>query len=112
MYRTQNITTGQLGQIAIYNQDQIVDLTGSKLNLAKVHEVIRTESKDFTKSSVKAQQADDLLADLLEKRGIDVPKPVDEPAQADDNYDWEQEQKAKAMQLELELLALEMELDI
>ena len=111
MYRTAQISASELQQIHILNQEQIEDLTGSKLNLVGVHEAIRTESNGFSTPSPKAQEADQLLASLLEKRGVGLP--AAEPSSntnADDRRKRDQ-QRAKAQQQELELLALQLELE-
>ena len=61
MYKTKNITKDALKALKIKNQDEIVDLTGSKLDPVKAWEVIKSTSEDFSKSDVKAQEADVLL---------------------------------------------------
>ncbi|GAK75651.1 hypothetical protein JCM19296_1243 [Nonlabens ulvanivorans] len=65
MYKTKNITKDALKALKIKNQDEIVDLTGSKLDPVKAWEVIKSTSEDFSKSDVKAQEADVLLYEML-----------------------------------------------
>ena len=57
MYKTKNITKDALKALKIKNQDEIVDLTGSKLDPVKAWEVIKSTSEDFSKSDAKAQEA-------------------------------------------------------
>jgi len=65
MYKTKNTTKEALKALKIKNQDEIVDLTGSKLDPIKAWEVIKSTSEDFNKSDVKAQEADALLYEML-----------------------------------------------
>lgn len=65
MYKTKNTTKDALKALKIKNQDEIVDLTGSKLDPVKAWEVIKSTSEDFNKSDVKAQEADALLYKML-----------------------------------------------
>jgi hypothetical protein len=67
MYKTKNITKEALKALKIKNQDEIVDLTGSKLDPVKAWEVIKSTSEDFSKSDAKAQEKERARAlDLLE----------------------------------------------
>ena len=111
MYRTAKVSATELQQINILNQEQIEDLTGSKLNLVGVHEAIRTESNGFSTPSTKAQEADQLLASLLEKRGVSLPA-AEAPSNTNESARRRRDQqRAKAQQQELELLALQLELE-
>ena len=65
MYKTKNTTKKELEQLKIVNQDEIFELTGSKLNPIKAWEVIKSTSENFSKSDVKAQEADTLLFEML-----------------------------------------------
>ncbi len=65
MYKTKNTTKKELEQLKIVNQDEILELTGSKLNPIKAWEVIKSTSENFSKSDAKAQEADALLFEML-----------------------------------------------
>lgn len=101
MYKTKNTTKDALKALKIKNQDEIVDLTGSKLDPVKAWEVIKSTSEDFNKSDVKAQEADALLFKMLhpeiqkEKRN-DTDKEI---------IRLQEKERARALELlELELL--------
>ncbi len=74
MYKTSAIKPETLSKVKVKNQDKIVEITGSKLEPKKAWEVIRNETKDFTKDSEKAKQADELFAELLKVNGLTVTK--------------------------------------
>ena len=65
MYKTKNVTKQELKALSIKNQDEIEELTGSKLDPVKAWEVIKSTSEDFNKSDAKAQEADALLYKML-----------------------------------------------
>ena len=65
MYKTKDITPQELKALAIKNQDEILELTGSKLDPVKAWEVIKNNSQNFTKADLKAQEADSLLYQIL-----------------------------------------------
>jgi hypothetical protein len=65
MYKTKNSTTKELKALKVINQDEIEDLTGSKLDPVKAWEVIKDVSDNFKKSDAKAQEADQLLFEML-----------------------------------------------
>tara|TARA_R110000796_G_scaffold210709_10_gene326913 strand:+ start:150 stop:464 length:315 start_codon:yes stop_codon:yes gene_type:complete len=101
MYKTKNTTKDALKALKIKNQDEIVDLTGSKLDPVKAWEVIKSTSEDFNKSDVKAQEADALLYKMLHP---------EMQKRKDNNDDKEiirlqEKERARALELlELELL--------
>lgn len=101
MYKTKNTTKDALKALKIKNQDEILDLTGSKLDPVKAWEVIKSISEDFNKSDVKAQEADALLYKMLHP---------EMQKKKDDNDDKEiirlqEKERARALELlELELL--------
>lgn len=65
MYKTKDTRKEDFKAIAIKNQDEILELTGSKLDPVKAWEVIKSNSENFTKVDEKAQEADKLLYQLL-----------------------------------------------
>lgn len=101
MYKTKDSTPKQLQSIKITNQDEIVALTGSKLNPLKAWEVIKEASENFTKTDAKAQEADALLFEMLHpnlKRKTDA-------TTEDETIRIQEKERARALALlELELL--------
>ena len=67
MYKTKDTTKKELKGVEILNQDLIVEQTGSKLNLERAHDIIKNASSNFSKAEVKAQEADTLLHQLLNR---------------------------------------------
>jgi hypothetical protein len=65
MYKTKNVTPKELKSLKVVNQDEIEDLTGSKLDPIQAWEVIKDVSDNFKKSDAKAQEADELLFEML-----------------------------------------------
>lgn len=65
MYKTKDITEKELKAIKVINQDEIEDLTGSKLDPTKAWEVIKDASDNFKQPDAKAQEADELLFEML-----------------------------------------------
>jgi len=101
MYKTKNITKQELKALAIKNQDKIEELTGSKLDPVKAWEVIKSTSENFSKSDVKAQEADRLLYEMLH------PKMQKKKKNGDDKeiIRLQEKERARALELlELELL--------
>ena len=101
MYKTKNTTKDALKALKIKNQDEIEDLTGSKLDPVKAWEVIKSTSEDFNKSDVKAQEADALLYKMLH--------PEMQKNKSDDSdkeiIRLQEKERARALELlELELL--------
>lgn len=101
MYKTKNTTKDALRALKIKNQDEIEDLTGSKLDPVKAWEVIKSTSEDFNKSDVKAQEADALLYKMLHPE-------VKKEKRNDANKEiirLQEKERARALELlELELL--------
>ena len=101
MYKTKNITKDALKALKIKNQDEIVDLTGSKLDPVKAWEVIKSTSEDFSKSDVKAQEADMLLYEMLQPKM----RQKDTRSDAKEIIRLQEKERARALDLlELELL--------
>ena len=101
MYKTKNITKDALKALKIKNQDEIVDLTGSKLDPVKAWEVIKSTSEDFSKSDVKAQEADALLYEMLQPKM----QQNDKRSDAKEIIRLQEKERARALDLlELELL--------
>ena len=101
MYKTKNITKEALKALKIKNQDEIVDLTGSKLDPVKAWEVIKSTSEDFSKSDVKAQEADMLLYEMLQPKM----RQKDTRSDAKEIIRLQEKERARALDLlELELL--------
>lgn len=101
MYKTKDSTPKQLQSIKITNQDEIVALTGSKLNPEKAWEVIKETSENFTKTDAKAQEADVLLFEMLHPK---VKRKTDATTQ-DETIRIQEKERARALALlELELL--------
>ena len=65
MYKTKDISKAELKALAIKNQEEIVELTGSELDPVKAWEAIKQASENFTKSDLKAEEADKLLYHIL-----------------------------------------------
>jgi len=101
MYKTKNTRKEDLKALKIKNQDEIVDLTGSKLDPVQAWEVIKSNSDDFQKSDAKAQEADALLYEMLHpesqnKKGNESGKEI---------IRLQENERARALELlELELL--------
>lgn len=101
MYKTKNITKDTLKALKIKNQDEIVDLTGSKLDPVKAWEVIKSTSEDFSKSDAKAQEADALLYEMLHPKM----QQKDTRRDAKEIIRLQEKERARALDLlELELL--------
>jgi hypothetical protein len=101
MYKTKNITKEALKALKIKNQDEIVDLTGSKLDPVKAWEVIKSTSEDFSKSDAKAQEADALLSEMLHPKM----QQNDKRSDAKEIIRLQEKERARALDLlELELL--------
>ena len=101
MYKTKNTTKDALKALKIKNQDEIEDLTGSKLDPVKAWEVIKSTSEDFNKSDVKAQEADALLYKMLH------PETKENKSDQSDKeiIRLQEKERARALELlELELL--------
>lgn len=100
MYKTKNIIKQELKALSIKNQDEIKELTGSKLDPVKAWEVIKSTSENFSKSDLKAQEADALLYEMLQ------PKAKKEKDKKDSNEITRLKEKERSRALEL----LELEL--
>jgi len=101
MYKTKDITKKELQAVKVANQDEIEDLTGSKLDPIKAWEVIKRASDNFTKPDEKAKEADELLAKILKPN-------MKSSKKADDGKEiirLQEKERARALELlELELL--------
>lgn len=101
MYKTKKTTKKELEQLKIVNQDEILELTGSKLNPIKAWEVIKSTSENFSKSDVKAQEADVLLFEILNS----VKKKETSKTTSKETIRIQEQERARALDLlELELL--------
>ncbi|WP_197709258.1 hypothetical protein [Nonlabens agnitus] len=93
MYKTKDISKAELKALAIKNQDEIVALTGSELDPVKAWEVIKQASDNFTKSDLKAQEADELLFEMLYP---DEKSNTGEIYTMSDGFQWKLLSKAEA----------------
>tara|TARA_R110002049_G_scaffold113040_2_gene263048 strand:+ start:18604 stop:18918 length:315 start_codon:yes stop_codon:yes gene_type:complete len=101
MYKTKNITAKELKALKVINQDEIEDLTGSKLDPIKAWGVIKDVSDNFKNTDEKALEADQLLFEML--------NPEMKQSKKSKNYDetirLQEKERARALELlELELL--------
>lgn len=103
MYKTKDISVKELEKIEVKNQQEIQSLTGSKLDLKTVWEVIKKDSKDFTQEDLKAIEADELLHGIVSfpQKGI---KKKDSLLQER----YREKERAKAMDIALKILELEL----
>jgi hypothetical protein len=102
MYQLATINIKQLPAVKIRNQQKILELTGSKLDLITAYEVIKKETKNFTEKNDKAQQADALYSELLKMNGIAV-----ENTEGSEKIRVKEQERARAialMELELSLV--------
>ncbi|MEO9870379.1 MAG: hypothetical protein ABJQ69_03690 [Ekhidna sp.] len=104
MYKTSTIQPKTFNQVKVKNQDMILKITRSRLEPQKAWEVIRKETKDFTKDIKEAKQADELLMQLLKVNKIALPGESKEKTKV--RLRLEEQERERA----LELLALELEL--
>ncbi len=101
MYKTKEINKAALKALQIKNQDEIVELTGSKLNPVQAWEVIKSTSENFSKPDAKAQEADALLYKMLHP---DVSKKTTKKNDTE-IIRLKEKERARALELlELELL--------
>ena len=105
MYKTSRIKPETLGRIKVKRQKKIEEITGSRLDPKKAWEVIRNETKDFTKDSEKAKEADELLAELLKANGISVGKSKKEDEQRIRIRERERARAIEIMKLKLKIAA-------
>ena len=107
MYKTSRVNPEDLGKIKVKNQSKIKEITGAELVPTIAWEIIKKESKDFTKDSPKAKQADALFAELMKANGLTVHRNTESSGKESDE---EIKIKAQARKRALELLELELEL--
>lgn len=101
MYKTKDITPTELKALKVINQDEIEDLTGSKLDPVKAWEVIKDVSDNFKNSDTKAQEADELLFEMLNPEI----KKVKKIEGNNETIRLQEKERARALDLlELELL--------
>lgn len=93
MYKTKDFSKAELKALAIKNQDEIVALTGSELDPVQAWEVIKQASDNFTKSDLKAQEADALLFEMLYP---DEKSNTGEIYTMSDGFQWKLFSKAEA----------------
>jgi len=77
MYKTPQVKAEELDKIAIKNQEKITEVTGSALDLQQAWRLIEKASDGFSKPHAKAQQADALLAELMQVNGLTLVKNKD-----------------------------------
>lgn len=105
MYSITNVEPKDLSKIKVQKQDQIMQLTGKKLDAKDAFEIIKRETDGFKKSSDKAKEADKLLVQLLRLNGITVT--------GDESLERKRKRmliEAQSRERELALLELELEL--
>lgn len=107
MYHLEKVKKEDLGKIEIRNQDEIIERTGSNLDLPKAYILIKRESKDFKEDHPKAREADRLFLELLERSGV-----VAGDKKKDTNQSSRIRLQEQERSRELELLELEMELEM
>ena len=101
MYKTKDITKQQLKKLEIKNQDEIVELTGSKLNPLVAWEVIKKTSNNFSTSDLKAEEADALLFKMLDAKS----KKTKTTSKEEQILRLKERERTRALELlELELL--------
>ncbi|TGV03592.1 hypothetical protein [Flavivirga rizhaonensis] len=111
MYKTKDIEPKELNTFAIKNQDEILQHTGSKLDLVKAWEVIKNTSNNYTKSDEKVQEADTLLYQILNrKQESAAPKQTNSKKQKVSSSEETLEIQEKERSRALALLELELEL--
>jgi hypothetical protein len=71
-YQIANVNVNKLPPVTIKNQERIIELTGSKLDLIYAYDIIRKEANDFTEDNEKAVQADAMYMELLKTHGVAV----------------------------------------
>ena len=100
MYGLAKIDIKDLKKVKIIDQEEIIQRTGSPLDLSAGYELIRKETGDFTKENREAKEADALFIELLEKRKATMPVDKGDPNRL----------RLQAQAKALELLELELEL--
>ncbi len=95
MYKTKDLTREDLSRIHIKNQAEIVRYIGSELNPIEAFELIKKESKGFTKASAKAEEADKLLYAIYKGEAI----PEASPTSPEVEFEWKPISKEEATQL-------------
>lgn len=78
MYKIESIDPAMLDQIPIDNQQEIEQYIGSPLNLKEAYKEIKKRSKGFTEYDPEAEQADQLLFDLVKSEGV-IPLKEEKP---------------------------------
>jgi|SRR5690606_35795616 len=106
MYQLNTIAPDTLSKIEVKRQDKIIELTGSPFDPAKAFEVIKKETKDFTKEHQKAREADRLFMELLKLNGIAVQDKMGSNKTAEARMRLHEQERLRS----LELLELELEL--
>lgn len=78
MYLTHNLDLTVLDSIEISNQDEIKDESDYPLDLKLTWNEIKRKSDNFQIEDESLAEVDQLLAELLEKKGIELSPPEDE----------------------------------
>ena len=109
MYKIADTTQKDLKAIEIIHQDEILARTKKKLDPVQAYEIIKQESKGFSQANAKAQEADELLHQLLTRDPTSVT--AKKAAKEKKELSVEEIQiQARARARALELLELELEL--
>lgn len=113
MYKTKDVKVKDLKAVVILNQEEIQARTKRKLDPIQAFEVIKNESKSFSKADLKAQEADELLYQLLNRDTLGATEIASKKkvAAKKELSVAEIQIQARARARTLELLELELELN-
>ncbi|WP_062062769.1 hypothetical protein [Aquimarina longa] len=114
MYKTKDTKVKYLKSVEIQHQEEILARTKRKLDPVQAFEVIKNESKGFSKADVKAQEADELLYQLLNRdvKGISRTTSKKRGTIKKELSVEEIQIQARARARTIELLELELELEL
>lgn len=105
MYKTKDLNPEDLAKVSIKNQREIKQYIGSELDLKEAFRIIREQSGGFTKADAEAQQADQLLYEIVHGKSEATDKEQSERSK--EAIRIRQQQQAS----ELALLELELEFE-
>ena len=106
MYELQTISPETLSKVTITRQEEILERTGSRLDLRQALALLRKETDGFTQKKEAALEADALLMQLLQRDGAVPSTPVSATEKQSNRLRLQAAATAKA----LELLELELQL--
>lgn len=114
MYKIKDTKQKELKAVEILHQEEILERTKKKLDPVQAFAIIKKESDGFSKSSVKAQEADELLHRLLNRdtKGASATTSSKKESSKKELSVEEIQIQAKARARALELLELELELEL